>query len=48
MSGITLWGLAPVMVLELLSASQPLLRQQAAASILPAHISKNAFVAFFP
>jgi hypothetical protein len=34
MNRITLWGLAPVMVLELFGASQPLLSRQTAASIL--------------
>jgi len=49
MRRITLWGLALVMVLELISASRPLLGQQAAATILPVQSSsKNARVAFVP
>lgn len=47
MSRNTLWGLALVMVLELISSSRPRLGQQAAASILPVQRpSENAVVAF--
>jgi hypothetical protein len=49
MRRITLWGLALLMVLELISASRPLLGQQGAVSILPVQSpSGNAVEAFVP
>jgi hypothetical protein len=49
MRRITLWGLALAMVLELISASRPLLAQQGAASILSVQSpSGNAREAFGP
>jgi hypothetical protein len=49
MRRITLWALTLVMILELISASRPLLGQQGAASILPVQSpSENARVAFVP
>jgi hypothetical protein len=49
MNRIILWGLVLVMALELISASPPLLGQQAAATIPPMQSpSENARGAFVP